>query len=461
MEPVPSALIKILQKCVPEKIVDCTTSSGSNPGDNVVGKMVAAKITTSSGQIHDLVVKASIPFRNEDEGGLTHEEKLFAKMVAKFGSFPTELSYYQRIKPGMDLILKESYALPTPHFYFGDDDPKNGGFSACLVLEDLRLKGFKMADKMIGLSLREVMMVLENIAKFHAASYVYLHKAIVDVHAKGDPLATHCFAKNNDNRFVKTHQKFVKQLNVECLKLAKEDNGLSEQLYQKILKWFHERDHRDEIIETSRKAAKEYFRVVIHGDLWVNNILFKYDDQDKPVDVCFIDFQQCRYASVYDELHYFIYTSTTRDFRKENLDKCLEFYYEFFMETLENLVGRESRDRVLSRFTKEKFWEGYHKYLGAAFCYGVCAIPFQVGVAPADAATDLSTAGERSSDERSSGSGKQAEVHDDEEELMQFMDTTFKGLEGELLANTKNSPVAVKRLVEFCLEMEKLGLFDK
>ncbi len=455
---IPSALLSILQKCVPEKIIHCATASGSNPGDNILGKMVAAKITTSSGQKHNLVVKASVPFRNEDEGSLTHEEKLFAGMVAKFGAYPTELSYYQRIKPGINTILKESYALPTPHFYFGDDDRKNGGFAACLVLEDLRLKGFKMADKMIGLSLPEVIMVLENISRFHAASYVYLHKAIVDVHKKEDPLATHCFSRVNDNRFVETHQNFIKQLNVESVRLAKATNGISGQLYQKILNWFHERDLHEEIVESSRKAAEEYFRVVIHGDLWVNNILFKYDDQqgDKPVDISFIDFQQCRYASIYDELHYFIYTSTTREFRKENLDKCLEFYHELFIETLVKLVGRESRDRVLSRFTKEKFREGYRKYLGAAFCYGVYAIPFQVGVAPADA----KEGGERLSEEKSNENREQAEVHAGEEEVMQFMETTFKGLEGVLLANAKNSPVAVKRISDFCLEMDELGLFN-
>lgn len=52
--------------------------------------------------------------------------------------------------------------------------------------------------------------------------------------------------------------------------------------------------------------------VVAHGDLWVNNIMWQYDNQNQCVGVKFIDLQTLRFTSpVIDVLH-FMYTSTKK-----------------------------------------------------------------------------------------------------------------------------------------------------
>ena len=67
---------------------------------------------------------------------------------------------------------------------------------------------------------------------------------------------------------------------------------------------------------------KNSFAVICHGDLWLSNILFKYnaisgtnggsdDDQIeiRPIEVKFIDFQSARFASLATDLVLFLFTS--------------------------------------------------------------------------------------------------------------------------------------------------------
>ena len=70
---------------------------------------------------------------------------------------------------------------------------------------------------------------------------------------------------------------------------------------------------------------KNSFAVICHGDLWLSNILFKYnaisgtnggsdDDQIeiRPIEVKFIDFQSARFASLATDLVLFLFTSVSR-----------------------------------------------------------------------------------------------------------------------------------------------------
>ena len=72
---------------------------------------------------------------------------------------------------------------------------------------------------------------------------------------------------------------------------------------------------------------KNSFAVICHGDLWLSNILFKYnaisgtngssdDDQIeiRPIEVKFIDFQSARFASLATDLVLFLFTSVRVSF---------------------------------------------------------------------------------------------------------------------------------------------------
>ncbi|CAL8139629.1 unnamed protein product [Orchesella dallaii] len=186
----------LLKKFIPEPIQQIRSSTGSKPGDNIIGKMLALQITTESGKKYDLILKSFVSLTEDEPNPM---ELRFSKVMSAFRVFGNELAYYDRVRPEMKKLV--NYSLPTPQTYFSHNDDAGGGLKSCLILEDLRPQGYKMADKIGGLSSLEIFMVLEKIAKFHAASYVYLEKAEIlkksNAADQEDVLTVHVFAKSN------------------------------------------------------------------------------------------------------------------------------------------------------------------------------------------------------------------------------------------------------------------------
>ena len=155
-----------------------------------------------------------------------------------------------------------------------------GSTAIALVLEDLKEQGFRMADRRVGLDMQHCLLVMKAIAQSHAASAV--------LHLK-DPQTFKPFSERYHNR--KTIE-LIFQTTLE--NLAKE-----------VEKWpifndrFASKLHRvadkavDLLIKFLRRDEDD-FNVFVHGDLWVNNIMFRYSDvTDEVVDVRYVAVYKC------------------------------------------------------------------------------------------------------------------------------------------------------------------------
>lgn len=90
---------------------------------------------------------------------------------------------------------------------------------------------------------------------------------------------------------------------------------------------------------TAEQQANCTFKVLNHGDSWVNNLMFKYEN-GKPVDVIFVDYQMSYYSSPGLDLNYFINTSPRNEIRESQIDDILHVYYDNFSAILKALGSK-------------------------------------------------------------------------------------------------------------------------
>lgn len=105
------------------------------------------------------------------------------------------------------------------------------------------------------------------------------------------------------------------------------------------------------IMRDSIKNAKDEDCVMCHGDLWVNNLMFKYDACNMVSAVKLMDLQTVRFTSPSIDILHFLYTSTERNVREASLDELLGVYVEALAAELKShMATSEKLPELLERF---------------------------------------------------------------------------------------------------------------
>jgi hypothetical protein len=80
-------------------------------------------------------------------------------------------------------------------------------------------------------------------------------------------------------------------------------------------------------------ALKCGFRVLNHGDDWINNMMFKVNAED----VKLLDFQNSYWGSPTGDLLYFLFTSVNDDVKIDSFDELVGHYHRELVESLRKL----------------------------------------------------------------------------------------------------------------------------
>lgn len=105
------------------------------------------------------------------------------------------------------------------------------------------------------------------------------------------------------------------------------------------------------------QPTKKYRNILNHGDLWINNLMFKYDESENPIECKIIDFQFARYTPPAMDLVTFMFSSSNREFRELHLKPLLNTYCDVFESELKaNSVSLKalSRQEILESFEEYK-----------------------------------------------------------------------------------------------------------
>lgn len=153
-----------------------------------------------------------------------------------------------------------------------------------IVLEDLAEAKYILADRFTGLDLKHILMVMRKLARMHAASVV--------IHQK-DPTAYRNFdAGMFSSKYSVCNEMFVSFCKAFVDELTSWEGF--EYYAEKVSKL------RPNMVKNAIKCYDHVdgeFLVLTHGDLWINNIMFKYNEQGEPVDCVLIDLQLVSHAS--------------------------------------------------------------------------------------------------------------------------------------------------------------------
>lgn len=213
-----------------------------------------------------------------------------------------------------------------------------------LVLEDLAPKGFRTGNRIIGLDMQHVEMVIEKLARFHAASAVHFAKVrynivilrvisilIFSLLQVGEFDAVFEQGMINDKmsggRDMTQYRAMVESFykNLKCFPiLEKAAIGAYADVLQKN-------------VFLATRRSKDRFNVLCHGDLWTNNIMFRYTDEGVLQECVFVDYQMSYYSSPTLDLHYFMVTSMTKEDRLDKADYVLHFYHKHLVRSLRKL----------------------------------------------------------------------------------------------------------------------------
>ncbi|XP_075977878.1 uncharacterized protein LOC142977689 [Anticarsia gemmatalis] len=285
-----------------------------------------------------------------ESNGIISKTKLFVKCMPRFdkwkAEYLNELNFFKKEYIMLSTLFTEFQNFEglhkwRPKLLFIKED--------LFVFENVSLQGYVMPHHQETLTFEELKASVATLARFHAQSYIFeerrskmLGRPYRIWEDYSDYLQEPC--KGSDWR--NTGRNAV----IDFLKEFSEYRSRSN--FNKYLDLVVPILY-DKAIELM-KPSSEYRNVVVHRDLWTNNIFLK--KEAGLYHALFVDFQTVLYCSPMLDLSSLIYFNTSRSDRNTWTDKLIWFYYAVLAKELE--YGGVNVEDI---FDKDTIMEAYEK----------------------------------------------------------------------------------------------------
>ncbi|CAG0893571.1 unnamed protein product [Cyprideis torosa] len=292
---------------------------------SLAGKLEVDVRLRNSGQIvkYNLFVKMVPP------------DKIHREFVRRLGAFEREIHVYTVLLDQIRAVQNRWDRNPTilepswPKLYHSCEDPI--GRVSVLVLEDLSSQGFRRCDRRRCFDYDHLLLVFKALARSHALAFNVKSRMGVE----------EMLLKNRiilDDPLRETFQYLLDDSSEWALRvlIERKETGLAKKFQS-----YRER-HKNRLSKHLECLLQRphRLRVFCHGDIWSNNILFKYETKANtpvPIDVKLVDLQLVRYTHPCVDLVVFIYRSSDSVMREAKLSELLRGYYDQFFQVLRQL----------------------------------------------------------------------------------------------------------------------------
>jgi hypothetical protein len=221
-----------------------------------------------------------------------------------------------------------------------------------IIMPDLRNHSngaFRLCDRFLGLDRDHYKLVIESQAQLHAVSWAYKSKRGI-----GSLYDEFPFLNNDLGKIMEPFLE-VTEANINMNEEVFQDNpeilqGLAHlrSVYKSVAGFFwgcdlgqNERGHtKDNVLKKPGKTVENEvpWSVLLHGDCWSNNMMFRYDEKTgRPVEVVFIDLQFCQVSDPMFDICYTLFASAQPDLRRKHLQSMLHVYFDTFTATCQKL----------------------------------------------------------------------------------------------------------------------------
>ncbi|KAL3273766.1 hypothetical protein HHI36_015193 [Cryptolaemus montrouzieri] len=276
--------------------------------------------------------------------------KTFRETTCAAEVFTRELCLYSNIFPGLELFLKEKcmngFLDFVPKACFTCDIP----YQESIILENLKYLDFRLCQQRATMNLDHVKLLFETYGKWHGLTMAFKDQ----YPEKFDEMTKNW-----------VDVKYLVWRKFEIIDCVKEEFSIILDLLRNcgridLVNIYEKLEPQiDSLIKST--GQRENILCIIHGDCWVNNLMFRYEQSEKdiPSEVRFLDFQMAMVDSPVIDLSCCLYNVADKN-SLSNFDFLLKVYHESLSKTMKSLGSNP--ERILSMSDLKQHWKRYGFY---------------------------------------------------------------------------------------------------
>lgn len=339
------------------------------PGENFGSVMLAINVTvTRSNKTDTLHLVGKLPPTSAYLLDLFNSPVTFKKELRFYSSMAKEFIELQ-LESG---INENDLTYLTPEYFggrLGLKDPNVFDEQSAIILENLKYNGYDTEDRIWGLDKAHTEYSLERLARLHAL--------VIALKIKKPQL----FQRLAEEVLADVYNDTTEKCVIDMIKKAKADISEIDQMKPYLDRVNKTIEYGIRSIGNGVAQPEEPWATLVHNDFWVNNMMFRHDQQGRLIDMKIVDFQLCVYDYGVNDLIFFLVSSLKKDILDNHLNDMIDLYYFSFIKFLKTLKVDTGR------FTKQRFDEIVNQC--APIKFNQCIMMVQVIQAPRGTAPNI------------------------------------------------------------------------